>query len=48
MSFANARIYDLAGDFEAIFSESGWKTSNSIDNLKSKDKRKVITAPGQC
>ena len=47
MSFANARIYDLAGDFEAIYSDSGWSTSSSTKSFVSKDIYKIITAPGQ-
>jgi hypothetical protein len=47
MSFANARIYDLNGDFEAIYSDTGWSTSNSKKNFVSKDIRKIMTAPGQ-
>ena len=47
MSFANARIYDLAGDFEAIYSDTGWSTSSSTKSFVSKDIRKIMTAPGQ-
>lgn len=45
MSYANARIYDLAGDFEAKYFESGWLTGTEI-KVKPKRDRK-ITARGE-
>lgn len=48
MSFSNARIYDLEGDFEAKYYEQGWATSGAKEKkIKVGDRRRTISARGE-
>ncbi|MDF9409160.1 hypothetical protein L7E55_12470 [Pelotomaculum isophthalicicum JI] len=47
MSFSNARIYDLDGDFEAKFFDAGWSTSELKEKTKITERRRKLSAKGE-